>query len=174
MAKIPFTKLGLIKNDKKEFLKWGDQTIEVKQYLPFGDKLKVIQNIVNKSIDDKDFANPCRLELYEQLEIFFAYTNVNFTDKQKEDEYKLYDLLVGSGLMDQVIKLIPSDEINFIYRCAYALVDEIYEYNNSAKGIMESITKDYSNLELDAEKLQSAIGDPENLAFLRSVMEKLG
>ena len=174
MAKIAFTKLGLIKNDKKEFLKWGDQTIEVKQYLPFGEKIKVIENIVNKSIDDNNFSNPCRFELHQYLEVFFAYTNINFTEKQKEDEYKLYDLLVGSGLMNQVIELIPEEEINFIFRCAYHLVERIYEYGNSAKGIMEAITKDYSNLDLDAEELQKKIGDPENLAFLREVMDKLG
>ena len=174
MAKIPFTKLGLTKNDVKEFINWGDQVIEVKQYLPFGEKIKVVEKIVNQSMDDNNYANPCRVDLFETLEIVFAYTNINFTEKQKEDVYKLYDLLVGSGLADEVIKKIPQEEINMIYRWSYHLIDHLYTYANSARGIMETITSDYSNLNLDAEKLQAEIADPENMAFLKQVMDKFG
>ena len=174
MAKVPYTKLGLTKNDKKEFLKWGDQTIEIKQYLPFQDKLQLIQHIVNNSLDDKGYINPCRCDFFEKLEIFYAYTNINFTEKQKEDENKLFDLLVGSGLMKQVLDLIPEEELNSILVSVRQLIDSIYEYRNSARGIMEMITTDYKDLDLDAEKLQKEIGDPENLKLLRDVLDKLG
>ena len=174
MAKVSYTKLGLTKNDKKEFLKWGEQTIEIKQYLPFEDKLHLIEHIVNNSLDDKGYINPCRCDFFEKLEIFYAYTNINFTDKQKEDEAKLFDLLVGSGLMSQVLKLIPEEELEMIDDSVCELIASIYEYRNSARGIMEMITSDYSNLELDADKLQKSIGDPDNLKLLREVLEKLG
>ena len=55
MSKVPYTKLGLTKNDKKELLKWGQVEIEIKQYLPFEDKLHLIERIVNKSLDDKGY-----------------------------------------------------------------------------------------------------------------------
>ena len=29
----------------------------------------------------------------------YAYTNINFTEKQKEDPTKLYDMLISSGLV---------------------------------------------------------------------------
>lgn len=174
MAKVPFSKLSVTKNDKKEFITWGDQTIEIKQYLPFGDKIKVVEKIVNQSIDDHNYANPARKELYEVLEIIFAYTNISFTEKQKEDPYKLFDLLVGSGLMQTIWDKIPDHEIETLLRWSYQLVDQVYNYSNSARGIMEAITEDYSDLNLDAEELQKNIADPENLAFLKEVMEKLG
>ena len=174
MAKVPYTKLGLTKNENKEFLKFGDQTIEIKQYLPFQDKLQLIQNIVNNSLDDKGYINPCRRDFFEKLEIFYTYTNINFTDKQKEDENKLFDLLVGSGLMKQVLDLIPEEEFKMIDNSVHELINSIYEYRNSARGIMEMITSDYSNLELDAQKLQKEIGNPENLKLLRDVLDKLG
>ena len=174
MSKVPYTKLGLTKNDKKEFLKWGDQTIEVKQYLPFQDKLQLIQHIVNNSLDDKGYINPCRCDFFEKLEILYAYTNINFTEKQKEDENKLFDLLVGSGLMKHVLDLIPEEELNSILVSVRQLIDSIYEYRNSARGIMEMITTDYKDLDIDAENLQKEIGDPENLKLLRDVLDKLG
>lgn len=174
MSKVPYTKLGLIKNDKKELLKWGQVEIEVKQYLPFEDKLHLIECIVNKSLDEKGYINPCRCDLFEKMEIFYAYTNVNFTEKQKEDEFKLYDMLVGNGLMEKVISLIPEEEINSIFVSVHQLIDSIYEYRNSARGIMEMITSDYSNLELDAENLQKNIANPENLQLLRDILERLG
>ena len=174
MSKVPYTKLGLTKNDSKEKLQWGQVEIEIKQYLPFEDKLHLIERIVNKSLDDKGYINPCRRDLFEKMEIFYVYTNVNFTDKQKEDEFKLYDMLVGNGLMEKVISLIPEEEINSIFVSVHQLIDSIYEYRNSARGIMEMITSDYSNLELDAENLQKNIANPENLQLLRDVLERLG
>ena len=174
MAKVPYTKLGLTKNDSKEKLKWGQVEVEIKQYLPFEDKLHLIERIVNKSLDDKGYINPCRRDLFEKMEIFYAYTNVNFTDKQKEDEFKLYDMLVGNGLMEKVISLIPEEEINSVFVSVHQLIDSIYEYRNSARGIMEMITSDYSNLELDADNLQKNIANPENLQLLRDVLERLG
>lgn len=174
MSKVPYTKLGLTKNDSKEKLQWGQVEIEIKQYLPFEDKLHLIERIVNKSLDDKGYINPCRRDLFEKMEIFYAYTNVNFTDKQKEDEFKLYDMLVGNGLMEKVISLIPEEEINSVFVSVHQLIDSIYEYRNSARGIMEMITSDYSNLELDAENLQKNIANPENLQLLRDVLERLG
>lgn len=174
MSKVPYTKLGLTKNDNKEKLQWGQVEIEIKQYLPFEDKLHLIERIVNKSLDEKGYINPCRCDLFEKMEIFYAYTNVNFTEKQKEDEFKLYDMLVGNGLMEKVISLIPEEEINSIFVSVHQLIDSIYEYRNSARGIMEMITSDYSNLELDAENLQKNIANPENLQLLRDVLERLG
>ena len=174
MSKVPYTKLGLTKNDSKEKLQWRQVEIEIKQYLPFEDKLHLIERIVNNSLDDKGYINPCRCDFFEKLEIFYAYTNINFTEKQKEDENKLFDLLVGSGLMKQVLDLIPEEELNSILVSVHQLIDSIYEYRNSARGIMEMITTDYKDLELDAEKLQKEIGDPENLQLLRAILEKLG
>ena len=49
----------------------------------------------------------------------YAYTNINFTDKQKEDPTKLYDILVSSGLVSKVINIIPVAEYNEKYPETY-------------------------------------------------------
>ena len=53
-------------------------------------------------------------------------------------------------------------------------IDAIYAYQNSVMGILDTISTDYSNLNLDATEIQKKLADPENLDLLRSVMSKLG
>ena len=44
------------------------------------------------------------------IEIIDNYTNISFTEKQKEDVPKLYDAIYSSGLKDAVMKAIPEAE----------------------------------------------------------------
>ena len=93
---------------EQEILKnWNEQDIEVKQYLPISEKLTLISNVLNNAHDENNFSNPVKVNLFTALEIMYAYTNINFTDKQKEDPVKLYDLLSGSKLYDKIIENIP-------------------------------------------------------------------
>ena len=48
------------------------------------------------------------------LEILYSYTNINFTEKQKEDPAKLYDLVVSGGLIKLVLQAIPEEEYNIL------------------------------------------------------------
>ena len=41
-------------------------------------------------------------------------------------------------------------------------------------GILEIVSQDYSNLDLDAQKIQKEIADPENMELLKNVLTKLG
>ena len=174
MAKIAMTKLGLTKNNQVKEVSFNSQKIEVKQYLPVEDKLDLISDIINSSVDENAFYNPCRINIYTVLNIIFEYTNINFTDKQKEDVYKLYDLFVGAGLADMIIQAIPRDEIVFIENGVMETIESIYSYRISVMGILDNISADYSNLELDASKIQSELADKENFGFLREVLAQLG
>ena len=60
---------------------FNEQDIEVKQYLPVNEKLELIGNVINLSHDDNNFANPVKVSIFTTLEIMYAYTNINFTDK---------------------------------------------------------------------------------------------
>lgn len=183
MAKIAFSKLGLKKNTEVKIIKWNDQEIEVKQYLPIEEKLDLVAKILNQSIDDNGYYNVARVQIFKILEIVFAYTNISFTDKQKEDVYKLYDLITGSGLWHELyhyedcgkdIGAIPEDEYDEIHWWVEEMIGNIYKYKNSALGIMENISKDYSNLNLEATDLHDKIADPNNLTLLKDVITKLG
>jgi hypothetical protein len=100
MAKVPFSKLGLKVNNDVTVITFNDYDIEVNRYLPFKEKTELASNIINYSVDDNGFYNPLKVKLYMVLEVVYAYTNLTFTPKMKEDPFKLYDALVSSGLFE--------------------------------------------------------------------------
>lgn len=174
MAKVPFTKLGLIKDNKIETIEINGQIIEIKQYLPIQEKLELVSRIINNSSDDNNFQNPMKLDLFTCLEVIYAYTNISFTEKQKEDAPKLYDLMDSNDIFNIVISKIPQSEYKFIVNGVNETAKAIYAYNNSLAGMLENISKDYSNLDLDASSIQQKIADPQNLSLLKDVLTKLG
>lgn len=176
MAKIAYSKLGLNKMVNKDpvIIEFNDQQIEVAQYLPIEKKLDLISDIINSSLDDNTYYNPCRIEIFMLTKIIEAYTNLTITDKQKEDIFKFYDQLVASGFAKKILDNIPTADYTFIHRSVTKTIKNIYQQKNSALGILESISSDYSNLNLDASEIQSKLADPENLDLLRAVLTKLG
>ena len=174
MAKVPFTKLGLKKIEDTKTISICDQDVEVKQYLPINDKINIITNVIENSADDNNFANPVKVEVFANLEIMYAYTNISFTDKQKGDPTKLYDLLEENGIIAKVIATIPENEYALLLGWIDETIEAFYTYRNSVMGIMEQISTDYSNLSLDATEIQQKLADPQNLELLKNVMTKLG
>lgn len=174
MAKIAFTKLALTKNTDVASFDWNGQTVEVKQYLPIQEKLDLIASVLNQCQDENNFINEAKMALFMDLEMVYRYTNINFTEKQKEDPAKLYDLLAGSGFFDDVFTVIPQSEYRSIATWLGKTAEHIYAYRNSIYGILDAMSNDYSNLELDAEALKEKIADPNSLTLLKDVLTKLG
>lgn len=173
MSKVAFSKLSLSKNTSVKEVEWKDQKIEVKQYLPVGDKLDLISRIVNYSADDHVFYNPCKVEIFELIEIILAYTNLNLTDKQQEDILKLYDLFVSSGFADVIKDAIPEEEINYLDDGIWSTIKEIYRYRDSFMGVMEQTQSSYKDLDQEVTDIENKISNPENLTLLKDVVTKL-
>ena len=179
MAKVPFSKLQSSVNNQDAkvvfYNKAGEEVVyEVKYYLPIKDKLELVSRIINNSIDDNGYYNPMRVKLFMTLETVYAYTNLTFTDKMKEDPYKLYDLLVSNDIFNQVILNMCPEDWATIQEDVWATIKSIYEYNNSVMGILDSVKSDYSGLNLDASEIQKNLSDPENMELLKSILDKLG
>lgn len=179
MAKVPFSKLqakvdgGATQNFYYNLA--GEEVhYEVKHYLPIKEKLELVSNIINQSVDDNGFYNPMKVKLYMVLEIVYAYTNLSFTDKMKEDPFKLYDILVSTGIFTDVIDVIREKDWSEIQENTWATIENIYKYRNSVMGILDNVVNDYSNLNLDASEIQKKLADPDNMALLRDVLAKLG
>ena len=173
MAKISFTKLDLKFNQDIKTITWNNQIIEIKQYLPIEEKLQLISNIVNLSHEGENFSNPAKNKIYLCLEIISFYTNIKFTEKQKENVFKLYDLIVSSGLYLNVYNNIPQEEYQILYTTLMETIDSVYKYKNSILGILEAVNEDYNNISFDAQALKDELVNPENVKMLREVLEKL-
>ena len=176
MAKVAFTKLGLKPNIEVKTFTYNDQEIEVKQYLPIQEKLELVGDVVNSVLatDSNKFSNLMKLNMFLSLNIVFKYTNITFTEKQKEDLPKLYDLLAGSGFLKAMEECFDVSEMSSLNRTVREALDGIHEYKNSAYGILETISQNYDNLNLDVDALTSKLANAENLDLVKDVVTKLG
>lgn len=175
MAKLSFTKLSLQKNIQVKDWQYNDQSIEVKQYLPIKERMDIAQSVIQQVIDfNNEFLNEFAFHMYMDLAIVFNYTNLSFTDKQKEDLYKLYDLLVGSGFMKELKKQVDCNQTDDLEVYTYETLNEYYKYHNSVYGIMDAMNQNYSNLDLDVNELQDKIANPESLSLVKDILTKMG
>ena len=179
MAKIPFSKLEVKVCDSSNSLFYYNMKneeihYEVKYYLPVEEKMDMISRIINQSIDNNGFYNPMRVKIFTVLEVTYAYTNLSFTAKQKENVFKLYDQLISSGIFQDIKNAIWIEDWKEIEETIIKTIDNIYKYNNSVMGVLDTISNDYSNLNLDATNIQSKLADPNNMEFLKTVLTQLG
>ena len=179
MAKVPFSKLQASVNGCDACVSYMNRSgeeikYEVKHYLPFKEKLELVSNIINKSIDDNGFYNPMRVKMNMVLEVTYAYTNLSFTEKMKEDPFKLYDILVSTGIFADIINVIREKDWVEIQDNVWATIKNIYDYRNSVMGILETVSANYSDLKLDISELQKDLAESKDLSFLKDVMSKLG
>ena len=177
MAKISYTKLGINKEElnKVQTVEYNGQTIEVKQYLPVIEKSELITRVLNNSVDENNgYYNLLQMDMYLALAIVYDYSNISFTEKQKEDPMKLYDMLNVSRVLHLILGLVPEGEFYYLNKTVHEMANNIVAYRNSAMGIMERITTDYSNLDLDASAIQKELADPNNMTLLKDILTKLG
>ena len=175
MAKVTFNKLNLTKNTEIKNIDINENIIEVKQYLPVEEKLELISYIVNMAHDeDYNFSNPVKVEVFAGIGIIKYYTNITFTEKQLENPAKIYDLLNSNNVINNVIAAIPSNEYDEIRTSIEDTIKSIYQYQNSALGILDTIGQDYSDLNLEADTINEKLSNPDNMKLLRDVLAKLG
>ena len=177
MAKTTYAKLGLAKILTKETktIMYEDNPIEILQYLPFEEKFNLVSEIVNNSYDeDSDIYNCAKIKLYTELFIIFTYTDIGFTDKQKEDLFKIYDSFVVSGLLNEILAEIPEAELMTISQLVKDTIVALYAYKNSFAGNVAALTHSFDNLPNDVNELAAQIQNPENLELVRTIIDKLG
>lgn len=174
MARIPFTKLKCKINTDEVPVQIGEETIAVKQYLPIQEKLGLIGRVIELAhMQDENYSNPVKAAAFRDLEVIFAYTNITFTDKQKEDPAKLYDLLYSTGIIDTVIDNIPEDEYISIVVGVKDSIEAVYKYQNSALGILNGIKESYSDTEINVEDMQKAVKELADSPVLQGIMNYL-
>jgi hypothetical protein len=170
MANVTFSKLNLKKKEEIKTIKFNEQEIEVKQYLPIQDKLNVIFNAISKTEDENRFFNPVKLECFCTLEIIYAYTNIKFTDKQLEDEAKIFDLMEENGLFDIIFSAIPEEESEFIMNSCEKAAEAIYKYSNSAMGLIEHVVAQRDALSLNLDNFIETIQDPTTRETIKALL----
>lgn len=114
-------------------------SVEILKYLPVREKYSLIENTLQNSYENGIY-NPVKLDMHFALNLIYAYSNISFTDKQKEDEEKLYDTLQSNGIMDKIIDAIDDDEYNNIYTMLIETEDKYYNYRKTISGMLNEFS----------------------------------
>ena len=144
MEKVSYANLKLKTNVAEKEIEYGEYKIKVNQYLPIADKYDVIMITLQKAFEDSIYS-PIKLDMFFHLHLVYAYTNISFTDKQREDENKLYDTLYSTGLLDKIIEQIPEEEYNILYKYIDEMKDTLTDYKTSLAGIIQYIIQELPN-----------------------------
>lgn len=138
MAKVSFASLKLKVKDEVKILNIGDKEIEVKQYLSAEDKYDLVM-ISLQQAKENGIYNSLKLDIFFHLNLIFMYTNLSFTDKQREDLLNLYDILESNEIINNVVALIPEKEIKELYSKVNEILQDLMRYENSAAGIVDNL-----------------------------------
>lgn len=148
-------------------------SVTVKRYLPVDEKLALIGKVATEAHDaDYNFSNPLKFKVYLDLNLLKAYTDLEFTEEDLASPQYVYDTLAQSGYLNTLLDMIPEEEKMTIKRYAKDTVNSIYAYQNSAMGIMETLSQNYSDLDLDITKLQQKLANTQDLDLIKQIMEK--
>lgn len=175
MAKVSFNKLKCKNNEDIKRVQFSNEEIEIKQYLPIQDKLYLIGQVIMASHEeDGNYANPVKIDVFTSMEILYAYTNITFTEKQKEDVPKLYDMIKSSGLLETIYNNIPQEEINIITKGVFDSIKSFYDYQNSVFGVLEGVKNNYKDLEIDLDKMQDNVTALADTPLVKEILPLLG
>ena len=150
---ISYANMKLKPKTSTHTMKWEENEIEILDYLPIEDKYDLIMITLQKAWED-GYYNPIKIDQFFHLHLIYMYTNINFTDKQREDENKLYDTLKSNGLIDAFISQFDETEYNELYVWMEDVKNEITNYKHSASALVQSVITD---LPKQAEAMQNII-----------------
>ena len=129
--------------------------IEVLQYLPAQDKYDLLMVTLQKSLEGNIY-NEFKLNLYFELNLVYMYTNISFTEKQREDEFKLYDTLKSNGFFKLFYEALDEDEFNDLFEQICELKATLEKSKSSVAGVIANLIEDLpSNAEAAAKIVES-------------------
>lgn len=171
MAKITYASLKLKVDNTVDTFDFQGNQIEVLKYLPIQDKYDLIMTALEKA-EENGIYNPIMLEMYFHLYLVYMYTNITFTEKQREDELKLYDALQSNGIISMILEKISESEYNtlctYLNETAQHLTNHQNTFGFFAKYITSEILKKFDNLQsavnsFDREKFDQIISLAQTL-----------
>ena len=155
MSKVSYANLKLKINTEVNTFNFNNQTIEVLKYLPIQDKYDLIMITLQKA-EENGIYNEVKLDMYFHLHLVYMYTNLSFTEKQKENEEKIYDTLQSNGFFDVFLGVLDEDEYTYLYNSIGLISKEKTDYNKT----ITALIRDY--FDTMPKKAESAAKIVEN------------
>ena len=145
MSKISFL---TINENCNTFNLAPDVEVKVLQYLPIEKKNDIIQ-IAIQNCEENGTYNLLKLDMYFHLYICYLYTDIDFTDEEKGLASNTYDILVSTGVIDQVLAAMNKAEYDSLYDTLMQTLDARMKYKNTIASVINSLIE---QLPINAEE----------------------
>lgn len=153
--KASYANMKLKLNTEVETFDFCGQNIEVLKYLPAQDKYDLLMVTLQKSFEDGIY-NEFKLDLYFQLNLVYMYTNISFTEKQREDELKIYDNLKSNGFFEKFFSVLNEEEYEELFALLNTMKENNIKQRSSVGEIINRLIDDLpSNAEAAAKIVES-------------------
>ena len=139
--KVSYANMKLKTNTAVNTFEFCGQKIEVLKYLPAADKYDLLMVTLQKSLEGNIY-NEFKLNLYFELNLVYMYTNISFTEKQREDEFKLYDTLRSNGFFELFYEALDDKEYEELFDQIAELKATMERSKGSVAGVIANIIED--------------------------------
>ena len=164
--KISYANMKLKLNTDVNTFDFKGQKVEVLKYLPAEDKYDLLMITLQKSLENGIY-NDFKLNFYFELNLVYMYTNISFTEKQREDEFKIYNNLKSNGFFELFYQALDENEYNELFTQLNTIRKEKTKENRSVTSIINKFINDLpSNAEAAAKIVENF--NPEQF---KNVME---
>lgn len=119
----------------------NDCEINVLQYLPIEDKNSLIYLALQNAEENGEY-NLLKVDMYMGLYTIYMFTDIEFTEDEKNEPTKLYDELMSNGVISAVTMAIPKHERDYIARILDETMRNRRLYRNTVASIIHSFIND--------------------------------
>ena len=161
---------------KDNTIEYEGDIITIKAYAPIEEKLNAIESILSLSLNPNlGLYMPGHVYVYRRIFMIKLYTDIKISDEEIDNAMATFDSLINEPWYKQVIDILNANEDVFAFDIILdETIEKLEKYQTSAYGILDSLKKDYQNMEIDYEKLQQKIRDKEGIELVDEIVKKLG
>lgn len=141
MELINYSDLKLQYKPEYVYFNYQGQEYSVCQTLSIEDKYDLIEATLYKALEGSLY-NTTKLAMYFELNCIYLYSNILFTEKDREDEGKLYDILKQNGLAAEIMKRIPEKDIEALDAILNLEVEKREKQKQSINSVIETFLRE--------------------------------
>lgn len=175
--KLAFNIFEVVSDPIQNVIKFNDQEIQIKQYLPVQDKMSIIEYVVAGSFSENDkkirFYNTANRAVIFDYFIAKFYTDINIPDIEDADIYTIYNILVENKIIDLIKDTIPKTELGFLNYHINKRISEEFRCIGEENKVVNMINKFITDLNDSIPKFIDTVNnlDADKIENLKNIVQ---
>ena len=158
---------------------FNNQNVKVKSYIPFEDKRRLIQFVINQNRRNKNTGMLSRYDIDKKLDIALVnyYTDYKFDNIADSNAInEAYDILETQGFFQNLVNTIPKKEYDYIIEMLQYEIDNDNKFKLTMTGSIDDLINKFGdglgNLEQAMKELENF--DENKFKHVSDLAQRLG